>query len=82
MFRFSAERRGRAQRTTHNALFVFIVCIRICSSIVTYKDQVLIQYAWGPNNTPILASSALNFDFGFWVSRFLVRDDEKTVDHA
>jgi len=34
---------------THNALFVFIVCIRICSSIVTYKAQVSIQRAWGPH---------------------------------
>ena len=72
-----------ALRTAHSALFVFIVHLRICSSIVTYIQ--------GPGSDPacmrtsqllIPASSALNF--GFWVSRsrFLVMDDEKIVDHV
>ena len=43
MFRFSTQRGGSTKRTTHSALFVFIVRLRICSSIGTYKAQVLIQ---------------------------------------
>ena len=79
MFRFSTQRGGSTKRTTHSALFVFIVRLRICSSIVTYKAQVLIV-CMRTSQTLIPASSALNF--GFWVSRFLVKDDEKTVDHV
>ena len=81
MFRFSTQRGGSTskKRTTHSALFVLIVRLRIYSSIITYKVQVLIV-CMRTSQTLIPASSALNF--GFWVSWFLVRDDEKIVDHV
>ena len=44
MFGFSTQRGGSTKCTTHthSALVVVIVRLRICSSIVTYKAQVLI----------------------------------------
>ena len=77
MFRFSTQRGGSTKRTTHSVLFVFILRLRICSSIVTYKADPACMRT---SQTLIPASSALNF--GLWVSRFLVRDDEKIVDHV
>ena len=79
MFRFSTQRRGSAKHTTHSTF----------SCYSASQDMQQHSHIQGPGSDPacmrtsqtlIPASSALNF--GFWVSRFLVRDDEKIVDHV